>query len=402
MYQTKKRVFTVLFLSILMGYSVVNAVQALPQIQSTLASAAGSPISQLVQTAESSVTDALLGKMNFIEFYAYLQRLLDKREINNFAYIKDENGFLHYSSFFREADPDVISYALRVRRLQDYVEKYGTKVLCVTAPSKYITGQVPLREGLSANDPSILIEQTLLYLNRLGVETLNLGEYLPNKDLSYEETYFRTDHHWTIPAAFEATKVLVKTMQERFDAPLDDSWLASSRYTKVTYHKGMLGSMGRKTGVNFVGLEDFTALWPQFEMHYSRDCLEEKGVMTHREGLTEDTLMIPETLLKNDSIYKDSLYSLYLNSLRSYETITNEDNPDGPSVLMIRDSYFSPVITFMAPMCSRIDAIWSLETSDQIDIEQYVKENRFDYIIVEMYPYNIEDDAFNFFREDVS
>ena len=69
---------------------------------------------------------------------------------------------------------------------------------------------------------------------------------------------------------------------------------------------------------------------------------------------------------------------------------------------MIRDSYFSPVITFMAPMCSRIDAIWSLESSDQIDIEQYVKENRFDYIIVEMYPYNIEDDAFNFFREDAS
>ena len=73
----------------------------------------------------------------------------------------------------------------------------------------------------------------------------------------------------------------------------------------------------------------------------------------------------------------------------------------GKKIFMIRDSYFSPVISFLTPMCGRIDAIWSLEDSKELDIEQYIKENRFDCIIIEMYPYNIEDKAFRFFEEDV-
>ena len=69
-------------------------------------------------------------------------------------------------------------------------------------------------------------------------------------------------------------------------------------------------------------------------------------------------------------------------------------------MFMIRDSYFSPVISFMIPMCGQIDAIWSLEEMEELDIEQYIRDNRFDCIIIEMYPYNIGDDAFQFFKDE--
>ena len=59
------------------------------------------------------------------------------------------------------------------------------------------------------------------------------------------------------------------------------------------------------------------------------------------------------------------------------------------------------MIVFMAPMCGQIDAIWALEEVEDLDIERYVKNNEFDYIIVEIYPYNIVNEgAFNFFRRD--
>jgi len=51
-------------------------------------------------------------------------------------------------------------------------------------------------------------------------------------------------------------------------------------------------------------------------------------------------------------------------------------------------------------MCGQIDAIWSLEETDELDIETYIRENQFDYIIVEVYPYNINSSAFNFFKDD--
>ena len=55
-------------------------------------------------------------------------------------------------------------------------------------------------------------------------------------------------------------------------------------------------------------------------------------------------------------------------------------------------------MAFMMPMCGRMDAMWSLEETHELDIESYVKEEKFDYIIMEIYPYNIENKAFNFFK----
>lgn len=397
MYLLRKQIFTVLFLLFLFLFSGWNAWKNRAFLASSVQ---GKGLRQAVAAVESGVTENLAEKMRFIELFSWEQKQMDKREINNFAYIKDEEGFLHYSSFFREADSKLLDYALRVKRMQDFVAPRGTKVLFTVAPAKYIPGVTRLRPGLSANDPSDEVERMLIYLGRLGVQTLDLGEYLPGEKLSYEQTFFRTDHHWTIPAAFEASRILVDTLNDRFGAGLEEGFLDPGQYEVKTYYQGMLGSMGRRTGVSFVGMEDFTALWPQFSNRYSRDCLEEDGTVTHREGQVEQTLMVPEVLEKEKKdIYRDSQYSLYLNGLRPYERIVNESNPKGPKVFFIRDSYFSPVMTFLAPCFGEMEAVWSLENDEKLDIEKHIRENRFDYIIVELYPYNIGDAAFNFFRE---
>lgn len=105
-------------------------------------------------------------------------------------------------------------------------------------------------------------------------------------------------------------------------------------------------------------------------------------------------------LSKGEDIYSDSQYFLYLDGIRPYEKIINTDNPEGYKVCAIRDSYFSPMIVFMMPMWGELHAIWSLEESDRLDIEDFVKDNEFDYIIVEIYPYNINEESFRFFEED--
>lgn len=392
MYLLRKRLFAGIFLAALFGFSLCNGVLSFPD----LCRAEKSPAA-----LENAVNESLVGRMGFVEFYAWQARILGKREINNFAYIQDEDGFLHYSSFFREPDTALFDYALRLKRLQDFVRARGTRVLFVVTPGKYIPGFTHLRPGLSATDPSDAVEQLLIYLNRLGVETLNLGQSLPGDGLPYEETFYRTDHHWTVPAAFAASALLIDKLNTAFDAGLDPEgfYRNPDNYETRVYPGRMLGSMGRRTGANFTGLEDFTAIWPKFENQYLREYLEESGETTSLQGGVTETLLVPQTLTRESSVYRDSLYSLYLNNLRSFEHIENLDAPEEPSVLFIRDSYFSPVMVFLAPLFSRMDAIWSLETVESLDIEQYIREHTFDYIIVETYPYNISDAAFSFFRE---
>ena len=252
------------------------------------------------------------------------------------------------------------------------------------------------------NDPNWIVDEMMFYLNRLGVETLDLRQSIPNEELSYEEAFFKTDHHWTIPAAFYATCEVVDKINDSFGENLDPQgyYTDIKNYDIVTYRSGMLGSMGRKTGANFCGIEDFTALWPRFEGDYTRESMTQGGQSNKKQGSFIEVLMESSVLTDKTDIYSDSQYSLYLNGLRIYEKIVNEENPEGSKIFMIRDSYFSPVISFLMPMCGQIDAIWSLEDTRELDIESYVKENEFDYIIIEVYPYNINSSAFNFFKED--
>lgn len=395
-YILKKRIFAVVFLVFIFGFSVINFIHSYEPLKESLTSENAS-----VARLDAAITNSMYGKMNFIETYAYMQTLMDKRESNNFSYIKDEDGFLHYASFYRDEDTRIFEYAMRVKRLQDAVANKGTKVLFVVPPSKYDEKYTRLRTGMPVNDPGYIVDELMFYLNRLGVETLNLQECIPGEELTYEESFFKTDHHWTIPAAFQATKEVVHEIEKSFGEDLDkeDYYLDTANYDVVTYEDGMLGSMGRKTGVHFCELEDFTAYWPKFTGNYSREYMMENGTKLSSEGNFVEVAIDTELLLDKTDIYSHSQYSLYLNGLTIYERIINEDHPDRSKIFMIRDSYFSPVMAFMMPMCGQIDAVWSLEETEEIDVEKHLEENTFDYIIIEVYPYNINSTAFNYFKE---
>lgn len=395
-YLLRKRIFAVVFLGTVFGFAGVNLVHSYEPLSQALAAEDVTP-----EKLEDVITENLECRMNFIETYSYIQLLMNKRESNNFDYIKDEEGFMHYASFYQEDDERLFEYAMRIKRLQDYVGENGTQVLFVVPPAKYDKTRTEFRPGLSANDSTYLVDGMLLYLNRLGVETLDMRESLPNEELTYEDAFFKTDHHWTIPAAFYATQVLIDKMKECFGVDLDPEgfYMDIDNYEVVTYPSNMLGSIGRSTGANFGGVEDFTALWPKFPGYFIRESMRDDGERVILEGSFADALLDTDVLLNNPNIYLDSLYSLYLDGLRVYEKIENEDNPDGCRIFFVRDSYFSPVMAFMAPMCGEIDAFWSQEDTQELDVKAYLTENTFDYVIIEVYPYNISSNSFNFFKE---
>lgn len=395
-YLLRKRIFAVVFLGTVFGFAGVNLVHSYEPLKKALA--AEDVTSEKLETV---IAENLEGRMSFIETYSYIQLLLDKRESNDFDYIKDEKGFMHYSSFYQEDDERLFEYAMRIKRLQDYVEENGTQVLFVVPPAKYDKVRTEFRAGMSANDSTYLVDEMLLYLNRLGVETLDMRESLPNAELTYEETFFKTDHHWTIPAAFYATQVLIDKMKDCFGADLDPEgfYMDINNYEVVTYRSDMLGSIGRSTGANFGGVEDFTSLWPKFPGHFIRESMKDDGERVILEGSFADSLLDKDILIDNPNIYLDSLYSLYLDGLRVYEKIVNVDKPDGCRIFFVRDSYFSPVMAFLAPMCGEVDAFWSQEDTQELDVKEYLRENTFDYVIIEVYPYNISSNSFNFFKE---
>ena len=403
-YFVKKRIFAVVFLVAMFSFSAVNIYTNKDSFIKETEKHANEP-TKLPSEYDELMKDKIYGKTELVETYGFTQKALGKKEFNDFSYVKDNNGFLYYSAFYRDEEKNIFECALRVKKLQNYVEKYGTKVLFVMAPSKYNRQYSDFSMGMPVNDPTEDTLEMMIYLNRLGVPNINLGEYIPNKDIPYDQAFFKTDHHWTVPAAFYCTKVMVDELNNLYGANLDPTgfYLSDEAYTKQEYKGQMLGSMGRSTGIVYSGLEDFTAFLPTFDGHYKRTyIMDDKETL---EGPYSETLLNMEVLKPGIDYYVDSQYSLYVDQVTNLENIENLDNPNGPSVLMVRDSYFGPVIPFMAPMCSKIDAIWSLEKMDDMNVGEYIKQQyengeKYDYLIVEYYPHNIEEDAFKFFRGD--
>lgn len=403
-YFVKKRIFAVVFLLAMFSFSAVNIYINKDVFVKETNKHINEP-DKLPSEYEEVMQDDIVGKTEFVETYGFTQKSLGKKEFNAFEYVKDNQGFLHYASFYRDEEKNIFECALRVKKLQNYVEKYGTKVLFVMTPSKYNRKFSDFDIGMPVNNPSEDVNEMMMYLNRLGVPSINLGEFVPNSTIPYKDAFFKTDHHWTVPAAFEATKILVNELNERYGANFDPTgfYLSDKAYKKQIYKGHMLGSMGRDTGIAYSGLEDFTALLPTFDGHYKRTyIMDDKET---REGTYTEALLNMEVLEPTIDYYVDSQYSLYVDQVTNLENIENLDNPDGPSVLMIRDSFFGPVIPFMAPMCSKLDAIWSLEEMDDINVGEYIKQQyesgeKYDYLIVEYYPHNIEEEAFKFFRGD--
>lgn len=400
-YFLRKEVLALLILFMLFGYGGINVMRNYELYADTIRGEydkvvnGESAIAESISAFENVLTEEAVERMKFIEVYSFEHVLLGKEEIKNFSYIRDRKGFLHYASFYRDHDDTLFEIALRVKNLQEAVEQKGTKVLFVIPPAKGSTVLGDFSIGLPINDPYRNVDELLFWLNRLGVRTLNYAEYMPNADLPFEEVFFKTDHHWTVEAAYYATQILVDELNRLGGVGIGD--ISQMPVTKVTYKNSMLGSMGRGAGINFAGIEDFTAYYINPNMRFRRETVHEDGREEVLEGDYVDTIM-DHTVLNKEDPYKNQIYSLYMNAIRPYDYVENLSNPDGIRMLMIRDSYFAPVMSFLAPLTGRLDSIWSLEQMESVSVEERLAANTYDYIVIEVYPYNISEDAFQYFE----
>jgi len=391
-YFLKKRIFALIFIISVFGYAAVNAYNAHEKLINSWNDIENESITDKVVAVEADINEEIYGKDNFIETFSYMNKLMGKHEINEFEFIKDKKGYLLYSSFFRENTEEEFEYALRIKNLKYKASEYGAETIFIMPPDKYIPSVTEVYEGMPINNVNHKTDELLMWLYRFGVNTIDYREYLPNANISYDETFYKTDHHWTILASFEASKILIDELNKKFGAELNIA--DESIYDFKQFSESMIGSISRRVGINFSGVDDFTAIIPNCDNEYNYSFINLTNEIIVKEGATKETIIKEDVL---DDELNDK-YDTYLGGMHYYDSITNLSNKEGPTALFIRDSYASPMITFLAPLFSKIDAVWCLEDIEELDIEVIVENNVYDYIIIQVYPYNIKDEAFNYYK----
>lgn len=398
-YFVKKYIFAVIFLLFITGFGVGDILSYkwdyIKMVSRFTNARSFNDIKTAINKAESSISSDIMGKMYYIELYGFTQRVFGKQEFNNFAYIQDKNRMLYYGSVTEQPLDDLETYADNVRRLNEYIEGKGAHLLVVIPPSKVMYNIRGYNNSAPVNDPNNRTDKFMSQLQQRGIHALDLRESMYQTALPLDEIFFKTDHHWTPLAAFYAFKDIINEMNRLYGADIDpDNYYRDlSNYYKYTYPNSFLGSIGRHTGVIYSGLDDYTFYWPECDMEFEWNDVQHNEIS---KGTYEEVILKYDRLGEKE-IYNLSMGSVYLHEVVDEEKLINKSNTDAPKLTVLRDSYFTPIAAFMAPLFSEIDMMWT-HGSEGLDMEKYIREGEYDYVILEVYPYNLDKDSFNFFH----
>lgn len=403
-YFLRKYIFCVIFLFSIFAYSFINIYSNKDKLKAEIKECisliekeeVGSAINSFDEYAKSS----LYKKMSFIEMYGFFQKLLYKNEINNFEYVKDKDGFLHFTEFYKGIENDYDKYARQVRRLAENAKNPNCKTIFVNPLGLYIENITRINDGYSPAKYDKEQDEFLFNLYENNVKVLDTRKTILEKNKNKEELFYKTDHHWTTQAEFYAFCDIVDYLNENFDANLDSDYYFRdiNNYNLKLYKNSFIGSLARKAGIIYSGKDDYLFIEPKEQGKFSYFAHIKDNVEISRSGSFKDAFIV-EKFLKDPDTYTEAKHMAYIGEISPYEVLKNEGNSSGPKVLFIRDSYLSASMCFLANLCSEIHSIWPLSENLNFDIEEFVEENDFDYIIVEAYPGNFNEEFFSFYKE---
>ena len=377
-----KKIFTILFMVALLGFSAINMYYAKGGLKYELEEMELPKTLKDVKTFTLSIDNILATNLIFDnawnEAYAKVYNLFGKDEENSFKYVRDKDGVLYQGNFWNTSETTAKEFALRIKKLQSVVADKGTKVVVLLYPTQYNEAWTDGYYGIPYNDYNEVADELVSYFRYYGIDHIDYKKIFLEKNMTAKEIFYKTDHHWRLEVAFHGFGEMVKHLNEQYDAKLDLYYTDINNYHVETYDNLFIGSQGRDAGVSYVGLDAYTFIIPKFDTAYRYSYKYKDSIVEH-SGRMEETLISKEYMEKD--YYEREMWNSYLGGVHVSDHIENKMNEDGLKVLFLRDSYSSPVATFFSSYCSEVDLMWTSENTAE-EIEAKVEENQYDYIFV--------------------
>lgn len=379
-----KKIFAVIFMTVLLGFSAVNMYHAKGGLKYELSQMEKpktlKDVKQSTLKIDNILATNLLFDHGWNEAYARVYNILGKNEENSFKYVRDKDGMLYQGNFWNTSPIPVKDYAQRIKKLQVAVEHKGTKVVVLLYPTQYNEAWSDGYYGIPYNDYNKIGDELVTYLRYYGIDCIDYKHQYLQEKMTAEEIFYKTDHHWRLEVAFDAFETLVRHLNLKYKAKLDRYYTDINNYNVETYEDIFMGSQGRDAGLSYVGADDYTFITPKFETDYEYTFKSKVDEKVTIEGSMEETL-VSKKYLEREDIYDRDMWSSYMDGVHLEDHITNKKNEDGLKVLFLRDSYTSPLATFFSSYCSQVDMIWTVQNKPE-EIEAMVEGDEYDYIFI--------------------
>lgn len=319
-------------------------------------------VSQKTAAAEAAVQNTLTGQRVLIQLYGGYQSLTGRTVVEDVdsssTVARLDNGLL---SFFASGDPDPAVQAASLKRFQNALDDRGLPLLYLQSPIK-ITSNDDLPYGLE-DTSNRNADDLLAALDDVGIDYLDFRQTLKDAGGNWADWFYVTDHHWTQEAAFLAFQALCGRLEDydqtvavsrgskRHPISIDPRWADRETYDVSTLPGFFLGSHGKRVGSLYAGMDDF-ALWvPKLPTLLRYDPTNPISY-----GDAEETILFPDRLEEQDP-FSANPYTYYSGGDYGISRIKNYYNPQGPRVMLIRDSYACALTPYLAYAASEVITI---------------------------------------------
>ena len=306
----------------------------------------------LLEGGEAAVNQDLDRNHAFIQLYGAVQRLSGRRLILDVSadnsVVKRSDGSLNFVAFPAAPSREPEANAQNTAQLRAYLDTLDIPYLFVLAPQKIQRGDTLLPTGVEdyGNDNA---DRFLKVLEETGTDYLDLRPVFEATQ-DYSAWFFKTDHHWRPEGAFLAWQTVAGVLEEDYGWAVDPVLTDEDSYEKIVYEDYFLGSQGKRVGSLYAGVDDITRYSPQFDTHLTYG-IRDSGVV--REGTFDQSVLFPERIAEKDW-FNGNPYTLYSGGDYALARIVNHENPDGPKILLIRDSFACAFAPFLALGCSEL------------------------------------------------
>ena len=307
---------------------------------------------QFMRDFETYTTDQFIGRDAWVDLKARTERALGKKE-NNDVYFADNDTLI--TRFDQPA-------ADRVTENLNYVNKFVENVDIPVVFSLIPTQACIWADRLPEGAPNA--SQTDLMAQAQGAVTgaTWADVYTPLMEHKDEDIFYRTDHHWTSLGAYYGYTGLASALGYT-PVPLTD-------YTPTVRSTEFYGTVFSSSGVRWVKPDTITTYVPDDGITVVSHTYDNSG-----NPVEEQRALYVESFLS----VKDK-YSMFLGGNQSLGVVTNTNNPDGPKLLIIRDSYADSLVPFLTAHYSEIHLIDPRYY--HLSVKDYVEQNGIDQALV--------------------
>ena len=307
---------------------------------------------QFMRDFETYTTDQFIGRDAWVDLKARTERALGKKENNN-VYFADNDTLI--TRFDQPA-------ADRVTENLNYVNKFVENVDIPVVFSLIPTQACIWADRLPEGAPNA--SQTDLMAQAQGAVTgaTWADVYTPLMEHKDEDIFYRTDHHWTSLGAYYGYTGLASALGYT-PVPLTD-------YTPTVRSTEFYGTVFSSSGVRWVKPDTITTYVPDDGITVVSHTYDNSG-----NPVEEQRALYVESFLS----VKDK-YSMFLGGNQSLGVVKNANNPDGPKLLIIRDSYADSLVPFLTAHYSEIHLIDPRYY--HLSVKDYVEQNGIDQALV--------------------